>query len=367
MLPFTILFAVVVAFLFSGYLGPARVRGATAYAGSEYTLDVFPEPFVKNNSQGVQTYVLIPSSSPHGPCGCAHTMDTMGGVIIAYTLGVERGKANVSESLEASMGCYDYISTYDAGIAKVTMEDTTSNLIVIGGPGVNQATYYYNELRDEEWNKVLPVVYERGAEGDYLYVQSSGTEYYIERDQQGRVTADYGVIQIFRDGVRYVLIVFGLGGDGTQATAQILSDYKNWDLSGRASIIKYYDSDSDGFLDTMSIVESVEPPEVTVELYYDSECTNPVSSIDWEMIEPGTSSNFTIYVKNLCETSVVLSLNTQNWDPSEAALYMFLDWNYTGAVLEPGDSIPIMLTLSVSEEATGINDFSFEIVVTGEG
>lgn len=294
-------------------------------------------------------------------------MDTMGGVIIAYTLGLERGRANVSESLEASMECYSYISDYDPETAIVTMQDVTSNLIVIGGPGVNQVAYYYNELRDEEWNKVLPVVYERGPEGDYLYVQSSGTEYRIERDDQDRVTADYGVIQIFRDGVRYVLLVFGLGGDGTRATAEVLSNYESWNLSGRASMIKYYDGDGDGALDAMSVVESVEPPEVTVEIYYDSECTSPVSSIDWEMVEPGSSSNYTVYVKNLGETSVKLYLNTQNWDPSDAALYMSLDWNYTGVVLEPLESIPIMLTLTVSAEATGITDFSFEIVVTGEG
>lgn len=363
----TTLSLLVVVILFSGYLSPVRVGGATAYTGSEYTLDDFPKPFVNENSTGVKTYVLIPSSSPHGPCGAAHTMDTMGGVLIAYTLGYESGKTNVSIGLKTSLESYSYISTYNTETAKVTMQDYSSNLIVIGGPGVNQVAYYYNELRDAEWNKVLPVVYERDQAGDYLYVQSSGSEYRIERDGEGKVVADYGVIQIFRDGVRYALLVYGLGGESSRAAAEILPEYESWNMTGRAVIIKYHDSDGDGFLDTTSIVESVEAPKVTLEIFYDSECTNPVSSIDWGQVEPGDTSNATVYVKNLGDTGVNLYLNTQNWDPSEASQYISLGWNYTGVVLESGERIPVQLTLTVSESATGITDFSFEIVVTGEG
>lgn len=361
------LMLLVAVILLSGYLTPATVGGATAYTGSEYTLDDFPAPFVKEESPGIKTKVLIPSSSPHGPCGAAHTMDTMGGVIIAYTIGVESGKTGVALQLESSMESYSQISTYDTDTARVTMQDYTSNLIAIGGPGVNQVTYYYNELRDEEWNKVLPVLFERDQDGDYLYVQSSGAQYRLEKDGQGRLVADYGVIQIFRDGVRYVLIVYGLGGDASRMAAEIVSDFENWQMTGRAVILKYNDGDADGFLDTVSIVESVEAPEVTIEIFYDSGCTEPVSSIDWGTLEPGDASNTTIYVKNLGETSVLLYLNTQNWDPSEASQHITLDWNYTDSALEPDESIAVELTLTVSPDATDVTDFSFEIVVTGEG
>jgi len=352
---------------FSGYLRSAMVSGATAYTGSEYTLGDLPKPFVMENSQGIKTYVLVPSSSSHGPCGAAHTMDTMGGVLIAYTLGVDSGKIDASEKLVTSMDSYSYLSSYNAENAKVTMEDVSSNLIVIGGPGINQVSYYYNELRDAEWNKVLPVVYVKDTAGDYLHVQSSGAEYRIERDIEGRVAADYGVIQIFRDGVRYALLVYGLGGEGTRAAAEVLSNYESWNITGRATIVKYRDGDGDGFLDTISIVETVEAPEVTIEIYHESGCTNPVSSVDWGMVEPGGSSNVTVYVKNLEDIGVTLYLTTQNWDPSEASQYVSLGWNYTGVALEPEECIPIELTLTVSANATGLTDFSFEIVVTGEG
>ena len=361
------LMLLVVVILLSGYLTPATVGGATAYTGSEYILGDFPAPFVKEGSPGIKTKVLIPSSSPHGPCGSAHTMDTMGGVTIAYTLGVESGKTGVGLQLESSMESYSQISTYDTGTARVTMQDYTSNLIAIGGPGVNQVTYYYNELRDEEWNKVLPVLFERDQDGDYLYVQSSGAKYRIERDGQGRLIADYGVIQIFRDGVRYVLMVYGLGGDASRMAADVVANFANWQMTGRAVVLKYQDSDADGFLDTVSIVESVEAPEVTIEIFHDSGCTNPVSSIDWGTLEPGDTSKTTIYVKNLGDTGVTLYLNTQNWDPSDASQHISLDWNYADTMLEPNESIPVELTLTVSSDATGVTDFSFEIVVTGEG
>lgn len=356
-----------VGVLSTGFLSPVRVGGATAYSGSEYTLDDFPLPFVNQNSTGIKTRVLIPCSSPHGPSGSAHTMDTLGGVTIAYTLGVATGKAGVQNLLETAMDSYNYVSTYETSTAKVTMQDVYSNLIIIGGPGVNQVAYYYNELRDSEWNKVLPVLYERDAQGDYLYVQSSGSKYRIERDGQDRISSDYGLVQILRDGVRYVLMVYGLGGDATRAAAEIVSNYEAWNMTGRAVILKYHDSDGNGYLDTMSIVESVQAPAVTLELYSDGGCTTKVTSINWGTTEPGGSYNSMIYVKNLGDVGVRLFLNTQNWDPSEAAQYMQLDWNYTDAVLGPEQSIPIRLTLTVSQNATGINDFSFEIVVTGEG
>jgi len=362
-----IILVLVVVVFSSKYIGPTGVSGAMAYAGSEYTLADFPEPFIKLNSEGIRTCVLIPSSSPHGPCGAANTMDTMGGVLIAYTLGVAMGRANITDKLSTSMESYSYISTYDAASAKATMQDVTSNLIVIGGPGVNQVAYYYNELRDAQWQKILPVVYERDAQGDYLYVQSSGSKYRIQRDGQGRISSDYGVIEILRDGVRYVLLAYGLGGEGTRVAAEALRDYSTMNLTGRAAIIRYSDSDGDGFLDTVSVVENVEAPKVTVEIYSDNACTVPLTSITWGSIEPGGSSTAVIYVKNLGDRSVRLYLNTQGWDPSDAAKYIRLSWNCTGTVLDPSRSIPALLTLNVLANATGVSDFSFQILITAEG
>jgi len=176
-------------------------------------------------------------------------MDTMGGVLIANRLGLEGGV------VQTAMDSYSYISTYDFDTARVTMTDTTSNLIALASPGVNQVAYYYNKLT-VDGTRVLPVLFLRDAEGDYLYVQSSGNEYRIEYDG-ATVTAEYGVIQIYKDGARYVLLVYGLGGESSMAAAKVLAEYDQWSLTGSAAIIKYFDSDADGYLDTITIAETV--------------------------------------------------------------------------------------------------------------
>ena len=348
-------------------VNPAGGVGVTAYSGREYTLADFPRPFIPVNGSNTNAFIIIPSSNPHGPCGAAHTMDTMGGVLVAYTLGIEGAENGAPVNLHTAMDSYSYISVYDYDNAKVTITDTESNLIVIGGPGVNQVAYYYNELKDNNGNPVLPVIYMRDDSGGYLYVQSTGNRYRIETDGNDRVIADYGVVQIYREGTRYVLLVYGLGGEGTRAAAEVLSNFNSWNLNGIAAIIKYFDSDGNGFLDTISIVETVPAPEVTVEVYYDSACTTVVSSIDWGVIEAGGSANTTVYVKNLGNIPVTLTLSTQNWSPPEAARYIEVGWDYDGRVLAPNEVLPVTLTLTVSANATNITDFSFEIVITSQG
>ncbi len=210
-----------------------------------YDLSDFPVPFRFGN-----TRIILPVSEGHGPCGSAHTMDTMGGVIVANAIGAAGG------TVTAAMDSYSYISTYDFGTARVTMSDTTSDLVVFASPGVNQVAYYYNELT-VSGNRVLPVLFQRDGQGDYLYVQNNGHQYRIERDGGGHETAEYGVIQLYQDGPRYVLMVYGLGGESSQAAARLLANYDSAALSGHAVIIKYYDSDNNGYLDATQIVEVV--------------------------------------------------------------------------------------------------------------
>jgi hypothetical protein len=178
-------------------------------------------------------------------------MDTMGGIRIGNRLGVE-GKI-----VDTAMDSYGYISVYDFDAAKVSMTDVDSNLIVIGSPGVDQVTYYYNELMDGEGDRVLPVLFLRDGLGDFLSVPSSGNVYRIETDGSGNVVADYAVIEIYADVGRYVLLVYGLGGEGTKAASEVVADYDEWSLSGQAVIVKYFDDDGDGYLDTINIMETV--------------------------------------------------------------------------------------------------------------
>ena len=106
---------------------------------------------------------------------------------------------------------------------------------------------------------------------------------------------------------------------------------------------------------------------VNVGVYWDQNCTETVTSIDWGMLEPGESKNVTIYSKNEGNTPINLSLNTSNWNPTEARNYMILTWTYSGENLQPDQALPTTLILTVDQNVTDITTFNFDIIIIGEG
>jgi len=106
---------------------------------------------------------------------------------------------------------------------------------------------------------------------------------------------------------------------------------------------------------------------VGVGIYWDSGCSNVVSSIDWGVIQPGSTKNVAVYVRNEGNVVVTLSVQTKNWNPSTAPSYMTFGWNYGGQSINPNGVIPITLTLSVSSSIQGITSFSFDIIITASG
>ncbi|MGQ9680378.1 MAG: hypothetical protein ACUVV4_06385 [Candidatus Bathyarchaeia archaeon] len=106
---------------------------------------------------------------------------------------------------------------------------------------------------------------------------------------------------------------------------------------------------------------------VNVEIYSDSACTQPLSSIDWGDLEPGSVKNRTIYIKNSGNTGLKLSLTTSGWSPSSASNYITLSWNREGVTISSGSTISATLTLSVSSSISDITTFSFNIIIQGTG
>ena len=104
---------------------------------------------------------------------------------------------------------------------------------------------------------------------------------------------------------------------------------------------------------------------VGVGVYWDSSCSQEVSLIEWGSLDPGETSSVTVYVRNEGSVAVVLSMTTENWDPTLASSYITLDWDRDDYVLSSGESVQAVLTLSVSSSITGITSFSFDIVITG--
>jgi hypothetical protein len=104
-----------------------------------------------------------------------------------------------------------------------------------------------------------------------------------------------------------------------------------------------------------------------VGVYWDSSCSQAVTSIDWGLADPGSVKNVTVYVKNEGNAPVTLSLQTANWNPAEAEDYISLSWDYGGQAIGVNQVLAVTLSLSISFNIQGITTFSFDIVVVGSG
>jgi len=109
------------------------------------------------------------------------------------------------------------------------------------------------------------------------------------------------------------------------------------------------------------------PPEPTIdiEVYSDSACTQVKSSVVWGEIEAGSSASDVLYIKNAGDDGVILSLVADNWVPVGVADDMDLSWDYDNSPLDPGAVFEVTLTLSVASSSSGIDVFSFDIIIMG--
>jgi hypothetical protein len=104
-----------------------------------------------------------------------------------------------------------------------------------------------------------------------------------------------------------------------------------------------------------------------VGVYWDSACSQAVSSIDWGLAEPGAVKNVTVYNRNEGNAPITLSLQTSNWSPANASDYISLSWDYNDQTIDLNQVIGVTLSLSISSNIEGITTFGFDIVVVGSG
>ena len=106
---------------------------------------------------------------------------------------------------------------------------------------------------------------------------------------------------------------------------------------------------------------------INVEVFSDAACTQVLTAIDWGLLEPSQVVSRTVYLKNVGNTPLTLSMSTSTWAPSSAASYISVNWNAGGKVINPSTTLGANITLSVSSAIGGIDSFSFYIVITGSG
>jgi hypothetical protein len=118
---------------------------------------------------------------------------------------------------------------------------------------------------------------------------------------------------------------------------------------------------------TNRIPASATVKTVGVSVYQDANFTIPVTYISWGVLEPGQTINRSMFVVNRSNVPIVLSLHTENWNPLNASNFITLTWNLEGASVDVGGYRLATLTLHVSPAISGINSFSFDILIAGTG
>jgi len=106
---------------------------------------------------------------------------------------------------------------------------------------------------------------------------------------------------------------------------------------------------------------------IGVGVYWDDGCANPLSSVDWGVLEPGSSENVSCYIRNEGSSVSTLSMYTSNWSPSNASGYLSLSWDYGGQSIDVDEVVQVTFTLSVDASIEGITSFSFDITIVGSG
>ena len=134
--------------------------------------------------------------------------------------------------------------------------------------------------------------------------------------------------------------------------------------SALASYIRVIHLSSAGTITTMGT------EEYSVEVYSDVALTTMLTSVDWGLLDPGSTKSVDCYIKNSGSYPVTLTMTTTNWNPTNASNYMTFTWNREGYLLEEGSFAETTFTLTVSSTLapeTGIRTFSFDIIINAGG
>jgi hypothetical protein len=118
---------------------------------------------------------------------------------------------------------------------------------------------------------------------------------------------------------------------------------------------------------TQRIPSSATLKAVGVGIYKDVNFKVSVTQIDWGVVEPGQSKNFSAYIVNNSNVPITLSMTTENWNLVNASNFIALTWNYSGSEVAVDEYVLVTFVLTVSHAISGIAAFSFTIVIVGSG
>jgi hypothetical protein len=104
---------------------------------------------------------------------------------------------------------------------------------------------------------------------------------------------------------------------------------------------------------------------VNLGVYSDSACTQTTTALNVGTLNPSDTATQTIYIKNTGNVSETLTMTTNNWNPTNATSSLNLTWNQQNTVLNAGQAIQAILTLTAASNTGSLTTFSCNVIITG--
>ncbi len=106
---------------------------------------------------------------------------------------------------------------------------------------------------------------------------------------------------------------------------------------------------------------------INLDAYWNANQTSPVSSLMWGSLWAGQSRTHSFYVYNSGNTAETLAMTTLGWSSTAAQNGIAVTWDAQGATLGAESNLLVTVTLMVKSSASGFTNYSFTIMLAGEG
>lgn len=101
-------------------------------------------------------------------------------------------------------------------------------------------------------------------------------------------------------------------------------------------------------------------------VYWESNCINEVTAIDWGLLSPGEIGYKDVYIKSISTFPVTLNISSNDWIPPEAETSIFFSTDYLGGSLNSQTVLKVTFYLEIDSAIQDITDFVFDIWVMAE-
>lgn len=104
---------------------------------------------------------------------------------------------------------------------------------------------------------------------------------------------------------------------------------------------------------------------IGVDIFADAELTTDLTQMAWGTLDPGESRTFNAWIQNTGNAAQKLVMWTESWNPKIAFDHISLTWDYADSWIPVNGSIPVVFTLTLDADISGVTSFSFDVWVKG--